>query len=119
MRPTGKIRNPVAVILFSIITLGIYSLYWHYKMFQETRDFADDGISGILGLLIVIFCAIVGFFLLPMQIGNTRKGAGLPERVSAINGLWVLLPLIGGIIWIVQTQNAANELWESQGAIAG
>jgi len=26
--PTGKIRNPWAVIGLSIITLGIYALYW-------------------------------------------------------------------------------------------
>jgi hypothetical protein len=51
-------------------------------------------------------------------VGNTRKGAGLPEGVSALNGLWILLPIVGIFVWIVQTQNAANSLWESQGVTA-
>jgi hypothetical protein len=27
--PVGKVRSPVAVILLSIITIGIYALYWY------------------------------------------------------------------------------------------
>jgi hypothetical protein len=42
----------------------------------------------------------------------------MPERVNAIHGLWILLPILGVFIWIVQVQNAANELWEAQGAVA-
>ena len=118
MRPTGKIRNPVVVILLTIVTFGIYGLYWHYAMFKETNEFNNEGISGVFGLIITIICAIVSYFLLPAQVGNTRKSAGLPEGVSALNGLWILLPIVGIFIWIVQTQNAANGLWESQGVTA-
>jgi hypothetical protein len=118
MRPTGKIRNPVVVILLTIVTLGIYGLYWHYAMFKETNEFSNEGISGVFGLLITFFCSIVAIFLLPAQVGSTRKGAGMPEGVSALNGLWILLPIVGIFIWIFQTQNAANGLWESQGVTA-
>jgi hypothetical protein len=52
------------------------------------------------------------------QVGETRKRAGLTEGVNAIYGLLVLIPIVGGIIWIVLVQKAANELWESQGAVA-
>ena len=30
-------RNPLGVLGLSIITLGIYHLYWHAKLFQELR----------------------------------------------------------------------------------
>ena len=56
--------------------------------------------------------------MIPWQIGETRKRAGLPEGINAIYGLWVLLPFVGWIVWVVLVQNAANELWESQGAVA-
>lgn len=118
MRPIGKVRSPIAVILLSIITLGIYAIYWHYAMFNETNKFDDEGVNGIIGLLLSIVCAIVVVFLLPWQIGESRKRAGLPERVNAIYGLWILLPFVGWIIWVVLVQNATNELWESQGAAA-
>lgn len=118
MRPIGKVRSPLVVILLTIITLGIYGLYWHYEMFKETNEFDNEGITGVVGLLLTIVCGIVTIFLLPWQVGETRKRAGLTEGVNAIYGLWILLPIVGGIIWIVLVQKAANELWESQGAVA-
>jgi sorbitol-specific phosphotransferase system component IIC len=118
MRPVGKIRNPIVVILLTIVTLGIYGIYWHYEMFKETNEFDNEGVSGIVGLLITIVCGIVAIFLIPWQVGETRKRAGMPERVNAIHGLWILLPILGVFIWIVQVQNAANELWEAQGAVS-
>jgi hypothetical protein len=117
MRPIGKIRNPWIVILLSIVTLGIYALYWHYAMFKETNEFDNEGVNGIVGLLLSIVCAIVVVFLLPWQVGESRKRAGLPEGVNAIYGLWILLPFVGWIIWVVLVQNATNRLWESQGAV--
>ena len=32
-----------AVIIFSIITLGIYLLVWTYKVFKENKEFSGDG----------------------------------------------------------------------------
>ena len=118
MRPIGKIRNPWVVILLSIITLGIYAIYWHYAMFKETNEFDNEGVNGIVGLLLSIVCAIVVVFLLPWQVGESRKRVGLPEGVNAIYGLWILLPFVGWIVWVVLIQNATNQLWESQGAVA-
>lgn len=118
MRPIGKIRNPWVVILLSIVTLGIYAIYWIYAVFKETNEFDGEGLSGVVGLILAIVCSLVVYFVLPWQIGETRKRAGLNERVSALYGLWLFLPLIGWIIWQLQVQNAMNELWESQGAVA-
>jgi len=118
MRPIGKIRNPLIVVLLSIVTLGIYGIYWHYEMFKETNEFDNEGLTGIVGLLISLFCSIVAIFLIPWQVGASRVRAGLEPRVSAINGLWLLLPLIGWIIWVYQVQGAANDLWEANGAVA-
>ena len=118
MRPIGKVRSPLVVILLSIITFGIYAIYWHYEMFKETNEFDNEGVTGLVGLLLSIFCTIVVIFMIPWQIGETRKRAGLPEGINAIYGLWVLLPFVGWIVWVVLVQNAANELWESQGAVA-
>ena len=50
----GKIRNPWAVIGLSIITLGIYALYWQYATFKELKDYSGNGIGGGLGLLFAI-----------------------------------------------------------------
>jgi Domain of unknown function (DUF4234) len=35
---TAKIRHPVAVPVFALITLGIYGVYWWYQVNREMRD---------------------------------------------------------------------------------
>ena len=117
MQPIGKIRSPLFVILVSIVTLGIYALYWHYVMFKETHEYDNQGLNGIVGLLLSIICTIVTFFVLPWQVGEARKRAGMTEGVNAIFGLLILIPFVGWIIWVFLVQNATNQLWESKGAV--
>jgi sorbitol-specific phosphotransferase system component IIC len=87
-------------------------------MFKETNEYDNEGVTGIVGLLITIVCGIVAIFLLPWQVGETRKRAGLTEGVNAIYGLLILIPFVGWFVWVVLVQNAANELWESRGPVA-
>ena len=112
----GKPRNSVAVIILSIITLGIYALYWYYKTYQEMKDHSGEGIGGLVGLLLAIFCNIVNWFVMPSEVENLYKAAGQQAPVSAITGLWNLLPLLGTIIWIVKVQGGLNDYWKSKGA---
>ena len=46
----GKVRNVLAPVGLSIITLGIYGLYWQYATFQEMKDHSNQGIGGVLDL---------------------------------------------------------------------
>ena len=51
-RATGTLGTPrssLSVILLSIVTLGIYGLYWQYKTFQEMHDHTGEGIGGVDG----------------------------------------------------------------------
>ena len=111
--PAGKVRNPAFVIVISIITLGIYFLYWTYQVFREMKDNTGQGIGGPIGLLIGIIIGVVNLFLIPSEVGNMYAGAGQPKPVSAATGFWNLIPLIGFIIWIIKVQGALNRRWES------
>jgi hypothetical protein len=113
----GSTRSPVAVILLSIITLGIYSLYWQYESFKELKAYAGQGIGGGLGLLFAILLGIVNAFLLPMEVGQLYSREGQAAPVSGLTGFWVFLPLIGWIIWVVKTQGRLNDYWETLGAV--
>ena len=35
----AKIRNPIAVVIFTIITLGIYQIFWWYFANRELADY--------------------------------------------------------------------------------
>ena len=112
----GKVRSPRAVLLLSIVTIGIYALYWYYKTFQEIKDYSGDGIGGVLGLVLGLFCGIIVAFLLPSEVSNLYTTAGQEAPVSAVTGLWWLLPILGGLIWFWKVQGRLNDFWESKGA---
>src|SRR5215471_10068311 len=57
-----KVRSPVAVIVLSIITLGIYFLYWTYQVFRELKENTGQGVGGPIGLLIGIIIGVVNLF---------------------------------------------------------
>ncbi len=114
--PAGKVRSPVAVIIFSIITLGIYTLYWYYAVFTELKERTGTGIGGPIGLLLAFCISIVNWFLLPSEIANMYKMEGVEPPVSGLTGFWNLIPLVGSIIWVVKVQGALNRRWEASGA---
>jgi hypothetical protein len=115
--PVGKVRSPLAVILLSLITLGIYSLYWQYASFKEIKAHAGSGIGGGLGLLFAILLGIVNVFVLPSEVGGLYRAKGEEAPVSGLTGFWVILPIVGGLIWLVKTQRRLNEYWRAAGSL--
>jgi uncharacterized protein DUF4234 len=116
--PLGKPRNWVTVLLLSIVTLGIYFLVWTYKTFQEMKDHDHQGVGGVVGLIIGIFISIVNAFLLPSEVKGLYAFDGRESPISVATGFWVLLPIIGFIIWLAKVQGAITAYWESKGAVA-
>ena len=120
-RPIGKIRNPVLVIIYSIITLGIYSLIYYYKLFKEMYNWRGQGWSGGLFLLFTFLPPISGLalpWLLPAYIGRMYAEDNQEKPITGLAGFWVFVPIIGGIIWLVKAQNNLNLFWEAKGAVA-
>jgi hypothetical protein len=111
----GVTRGPLAVILLSIITLGIYGLYWQYATFKEMKAYARTGIGGGLGLLFAILLGVVNIFMMPAEVGNLYGQEGRPKPVTGLTGFWVLIPLVGGIIWVFKTQGRLNDFWRAHG----
>ncbi len=114
----GKVRSPWLVIIFSIITLGIYALYWQYASFKELKNYSGTGIGGGLGLFFAILIGIVNVFLLPSEIGSLYARDGGDRPVTGLTGFWVLIPIVGGIIWVVKVQGWLNKFWVAHGAPA-
>jgi hypothetical protein len=118
--PVGKIRSTWAVIGLSIITLGIYSLYYYFVTHEETKQHSGEGLGGAIGLVLGFFTGgLVTAFVLPNEIGNLYARQGRPRPVSATTGLWMVLGafiLIGPLVWLVKTNGALNAYWRSVGA---
>jgi hypothetical protein len=115
--PVGETRSIGLSILWMVLTLGIYGIYWTYKTQEEIKRYSDNGVGGVLGLVIYILLPPVTFFLVPSEVRYMYEDLdGGKSPVRGIYGLWILLPLIGSIIWFVQVQGALNRYWESKGA---
>ena len=114
--PLGQPRGIAFAIVISIITLGIYSLYWVFKTQEEVKEHSGIGVGGVLGLVIYIVVSPVTWFLIPSEVGKMVKADGREAPFTGWTGLWLLLPLIGMFVWFIKVQGALNRYWESKGA---
>jgi hypothetical protein len=118
--PVGKVRSTWAVIGLSIITFGIYSLYYYFATHEEMKRHSGEGVGGAIGLVLAIFTlGLATPFLLPNEVGNLYARQGRPRPVTATTGLWVLLGsiiLVGPLVWLIKTNGALNAYWRSMGA---
>ncbi|MDR2533068.1 MAG: DUF4234 domain-containing protein [Oscillospiraceae bacterium] len=110
----GVTREPVLVILLSLITCGIYYLYW---LWQVKND-----INGILGreeisvglyiaAIFVPFVYLLIWYKTDAAFIQVCPEKGIPYAGSFI--LWLILTLIGigTIVAIYQIQSTFNKLW--------
>ena len=120
---TAKIRNPLGVVALSIVTIGIYYVFWWYFINREMRDLGrarnrDLGQSPgqsvlaiTLGALIIV-PALVTLWRTSARIESSQEAVGLSNRASGPI-IFILLLLIGPVgIWYAQSE--LNKAWEAQ-----
>jgi hypothetical protein len=112
----GELRKPLTVVLLSIVTLGIYSLWWYYRNFEDMKQHSGEGVGGGVGLLLAIFCGIVAVFLLPAEVGNLYAREGKEKPLTALTAFWNLIPIAGWIVYVYKVQNRLNDYWAPKGA---
>ena len=105
-------RNIALAILFSIITCGIYALYWLYQISAETRYLTGNTDSGSPGLdlvLEIITCGIFGYFVV-YQSGKRMYRAELEQNGHASDDsvMLTILSLFGWIIALAILQSKLN-----------
>ena len=111
----GKIRGPIACILLSIITCGIYYLYWSWVTNKQINDLAGREVVGS-GML------VLGWFCFPVLWYNWYKwDQGLQDigqryniRYSSNFILWIILTVIvgfGTFIMTFQVQDTLNRAY--------
>jgi hypothetical protein len=112
-RTIGTRRRIGLQILVSIVTFGLYGVYWAYINHEEVKQYSGQGVGGALGAVIYVVAGVVTLFLLPIEIKKLYEDDGRPSPVSAMTAFWILL---FGIPWYVKCQAALNDFWASKGA---
>jgi hypothetical protein len=117
--PVGKRRGVLFVLLLSLVTFGIYTIYWAYKTHEEMKQHTGEGLGGVLGLVIWILISPVSAFVIPSEVRKMYARDGRASPITGWTGLWffpfgiLVIPLI---VWFVKVQGALNRYWESKPA---
>jgi Domain of unknown function (DUF4234) len=114
---TFKKRNIFAVWLgLPLITLGIYSYVWIYKVNDEARRFLkDDSIRPVMSVLafipgaILIIPPFVTIYRTGKRIARMEAAAGTPNRAEPVVGL-----ILGFVfsLYSLYYQDHLNGLWD-------
>jgi hypothetical protein len=121
-----KVRNPWAVALLPIITLGIYHLVWWYKINKEMKaygeskgyDLGRNPMNSLLALFpggIIIIPALITYWNGTKRVQGT---SALANR-EPVNG-WIVLVLylfVAPAMWAYM-QVSLNQVWEQELAAA-
>ena len=118
----AKVRNPWGVLGLSLITLGIYTIVWYYKINKEFKEYgaamgdqelADSNptnsvLAVTLGALIIV-PAIISFI-------NTVKREQRVQQLGGVEPLngWIvlILYLVISIAVPPYLQSELNKVWE-------
>jgi Domain of unknown function (DUF4234) len=117
-----KVRNPWAVALLPIITLGIYHLVWWYKINKELKaygeakgfDLGQNPTNSVLALFpggLIVIPALVTYWRGTKRVQGASKVAGR-EPVSGWIALILYLLLSPGF-W-AYLQVSLNNVWEHE-----
>ena len=110
-------RNPLGVLGLTVITLGIYGLYWYYKVNEEIKNFTkDETISAVRSLVAIIFGWLI---IVPpfIAVYNTAKHvqemeqrAGVQQQIEP--ALAVILLILISIVIGLYMQEHLNRVWD-------
>ena len=123
---SAKVRSPVAVAIFSVITLGIYLVFWWYFINRELADYGraqgtnelgDSPGKSTLALFPGVLLIVPALWTTVTTFQRVQKAQRLAGQ-SPING-W-----LGLVLYVVITpamyaymQSGLNSTWKAQGAV--
>lgn len=106
-------RNIALCIIFTLITCGIYEIYWFVCLANDINTVSDsqDTSGGMVLLLTLVTCGIYGLFWAYRcgeKIDTAKQRRGIPSGNGGV--LYLLLYIFGGIITFALIQNEINNL---------
>jgi hypothetical protein len=115
-----KRRNPVGVWLgLPLITLGIYTFVWYYKIHREMAEFDRRRVVPVAGpMLVLLFLSwtfvapLVSLYNTGNRIATAQRAAGLRPTCSA--GIGLLLCFAFGLVSLYY-QSELNKIVDAYG----
>lgn len=107
-------RDIILCVIFTIITCGIYGLYWFVRITDEVNYLSEqnNASSGVLCLLLtIITCGIYGLYW-AYKIGEKIDIAKNKHNILSSNTgiLYLILELVFSLVGWILMQNEINKL---------
>lgn len=123
----AKIRHPVGVAVLTLITLGIYGLYWWYQVNREMVDLGqarnaeglgDNPTMSLLAMFpggLIIVPALVSLYNGTHRMKRAQEVA--TGNTPSLNGWIVLILVVLGLSLIAfgYMQAELNKAWQTEG----
>jgi hypothetical protein len=129
--PSGaraKVRDEGLVALWTILTLGIYTFVWYYRINREMRDFGrahgDEELAGSNPVLSILAVTIGALVIIPPIVSYWKTTGRIRRMQRACNVVpiegWVIAILYVLGIFIILTfiaippyvQSGLNKVWK-------
>jgi hypothetical protein len=126
----AKIRNPIAVLALSFITLGIYGIFWWYYINREmadlgrakgTDELGDSPGKSVLAITLgalIIVPAVISIVHTAQRIQAAQRLTGIEPQMNG--WLALVLALVISPAFYAYEQSELNKVWrklEAQPAV--
>ncbi len=123
----AKVRDEGLVILWTVLTLGIYVAVWYYKINREMRDFGrahgDEKLAKTKPVLSVLATTVGGLVLIPAivswwrttgRIRHMQRLCGVPLTEGWVIGILYVVGWFTLVTWPAippYVQSGLNKVW--------
>ncbi len=105
-------RSLGTCIVLTLVTCGIYGIFWAIKMAKDAVKVKDVNDDGTLEAVLCVFFPFIGFFLAEKKFAEGCQAAGIPHSDNSI--LYLILGLFGlGIVDYIMMQSELNKIAEA------
>ena len=109
-------RSIPKAIIYSIITCGIYAIYWMYKLTEEAHELAGEQTTATGGMVILytfITCGIYGLYWvykMGVTVNMAKEKRGL-RNDDSVPVIYLVLSIFGlAIVSYAMLQDGLNEV---------
>ena len=85
----GPYYSPGLVIVLMIVTCGIWGAIWSYRTGEDLKKYNNDGLGGVLNLVIYLLLSVVLMFTIPAEI---EKMSARRPREPGQPAAWPVVP---------------------------
>lgn len=104
-----KQRNIVTCILLSLVTCGIYMIYWVIMLAKEAVSVKDPSDSALVEILLMLFLPFLGTYMAEKKFGEGCANRNIPHSDNSV--LYLILGLVGlNIVSVCMMQSELNKL---------